>query len=80
MLVVSTITLSFSTHPFPTNKQNRTEQMCDESLDSKLLKQVILNLKTSYRNGGGEKPKEDGVAGKRVAGTMEDVGLSIRKS
>jgi len=70
---------SFNYHPFVinlslpppphTHKQNRTEQMCDESLDSKLLKQVILNLKTSYRNGGGEKPRDDGVAGKRVEGT-----------
>jgi hypothetical protein len=48
--------------------------MCDESLDSKLLKQVILNLKTSYRNGWGEKPREDGVAGKRIAGTGRMLG------
>jgi len=48
--------------------------MCDESLDSKLLKQVILNLKTSYRNGGGEKPRENGVVGKRVTGTWRMLG------
>jgi hypothetical protein len=74
VLVASTITLSSSTHPFLTSKQNRTGQMCDESLDSKLLKQVILNLKTSYRNGGGEKAREDGVAGKRVTGTWRMLG------
>lgn len=48
--------------------------MCDESLDYKLLKQVILNLKTSYRNGGVGKPREDGVTGKRVAGTWRMLG------